>query len=79
IAYMSLPNLLANEPLVPEFLQKKATPEAMGQALLKQLTDVGHHDYTVQRFTELHKVLRLGASEQAAAAVIELLEKPKSY
>ncbi|MEH6626306.1 MAG: lipid-A-disaccharide synthase [Motiliproteus sp.] len=79
IAYMSLPNLLANEPLVPEFLQKKATPEAMGQALLKQLTDAGHHDYTVQRFTELHKVLRLGASEQAAAAVIELLEKSKSY
>ncbi len=78
IDHMSLPNLLADEPLVPEFLQKKVTPEAMGQALLTQLTDTEHHDYTVQRFSEMHQLLRLDASEQAAAAVIQLLEKSKS-
>ncbi len=75
IDHMSLPNLLADEALVPEFLQKKATPEAIGQALLAQLTDTQQHDYTVQRFTELHQLLRLNASEQAASAITELLGK----
>ncbi len=35
--YISLPNLLAAEMLVPEFIQDAATPEALGQAMLTQL------------------------------------------
>ncbi|MCW8885418.1 MAG: lipid-A-disaccharide synthase [Motiliproteus sp.] len=78
IRYMSLPNLLADAPLVPEFLQDQVTPEAVGQALLNQLTDQQHHDQTVQRFTELHQQLRLNASEKAASAILELIDSAKS-
>ncbi len=75
VPYVSLPNLLADEPLVPELLQDQATPDALGQALLRQLSDSTHREYTVRRFTELHRQLRLDASARAAEAVLELIRK----
>ena len=39
IPYVALPNLLAGRELVPEFLQSRATPEFMGEALLTLLED----------------------------------------
>ncbi|WP_369832102.1 lipid-A-disaccharide synthase [Motiliproteus sp. MSK22-1] len=73
VPYVSLPNLLADEPLVPELLQNDATAESLGRALLKQLDDKEHRDYLLQRFTQLHEQMRLNASQQAAKAVLELI------
>lgn len=68
--YVSLPNLLAAEMLVPEFIQDAATPEALGEAVLEQLRDGSTQ---TERFTELHESLRCDASERAAQGVLQLL------
>ncbi|HZJ93460.1 MAG TPA: lipid-A-disaccharide synthase [Thiopseudomonas sp.] len=68
--YISLPNLLANEMLVPEFIQDAATPKALGNALLDQLNDGSQQ---TQRFAELHASLRCDASERAAQGVLQLV------
>lgn len=68
--YVSLPNLLAAEMLVPEFIQNAATPEALGEAVLEQLRDGSKQ---TQRFTELHESLRCDASQRAAQGVLQLL------
>ena len=41
IPYVGLPNILAAQPLVPELLQEQATPEALADAVLAQLSDRG--------------------------------------
>ena len=67
--YISLPNLLAAEMLVPEFIQDAATPEALGEAVLEQLRDGSTQRL---RFTELHESLRCDASQRAAQGVLQL-------
>ena len=71
--YVSLPNLLAQRMLVPELLQDDATPEALASALLP-LLDGGEEQ--TRSFDEIHRTLRLDASNQAAHAVLDLIAKP---
>ncbi|MDR2877432.1 MAG: lipid-A-disaccharide synthase [Chromatiales bacterium] len=68
----AIPNLLAGESLVPEFIQGAARPENMGAALLAYLEDPQRAAATHARFAELHTMLRQGADERAADAVLEL-------
>jgi len=68
----SIPNLLAGERLVPEFIQHAATPEALGGALLGFLDDPERSRRIHQRFASLHAALRQGADERAAEAVLAL-------
>lgn len=68
--YISLPNLLANDMLVPEFIQDAATPQALGKAVLAQLRDGSEQ---TQRFAQLHESLRCDASERAAQGVLQLV------
>ena len=68
--YISLPNLLANDMLVPEFIQDSATPKALGDAVLAQLRDGSEQ---TQRFAQLHESLRCDASERAAQGVLQLV------
>ena len=68
--YVSLPNLLAAEMLVPEFIQDAASPETLGEALLEQLRDGSKQ---TQRFAQLHESLRCDASQRAAQGVLQLL------
>lgn len=72
IPYVSLPNLLAERELVPEFLQSRATPEALGGALLTLLQDPAARDAQVRGLQALTHVLRVGASTRAAEAVLAL-------
>jgi len=73
IPFFSLPNLLAGERLVPEFLQGQVTPENLGAAVLHWLDNPSEVDALEVRFSELHQRLRLSASEQAAGAVLDLV------
>jgi lipid-A-disaccharide synthase len=73
VPYVSLPNLLAGEALVPELLQEQATPKALVQALMEQLDQPERLDKLKRRFSEIHQQLRCNASEQAADAVASLL------
>jgi lipid-A-disaccharide synthase len=72
VAYVSLPNLLADRMLVPELLQQQATPEALAEALFEQFDNP---ERQVRHFTELHRQLRLDASAESAKAVLGLLEQ----
>lgn len=68
--YIALPNLLANQALVPEFIQQQATPEHLAKALQQVLAQP---EQQTQHFMQLHQGLRKDASNQAAKAVLELL------
>ena len=70
--YVSLPNLLAQRLLVPEMIQDAATPEALAQAVAP-LLDGG--EAQTEGFDAIHRTLRRDASERAASAVLELLER----
>jgi lipid-A-disaccharide synthase len=72
--YVSLPNLLAQRMLVPELLQDAATPEALAQTLLP-LLDGGEEQ--TRGFDQIHRTLRLDASNQAAKAVLDLIAQSK--
>ncbi|MFT7185202.1 MAG: lipid-A-disaccharide synthase [Pseudohongiellaceae bacterium] len=77
VPYIALPNLLAGKELVPELIQDQAQPELIGQKVLERLgTREGVQ--TEESFRDLHLQLKLNASEQAAEAVSELLERSRS-
>ena len=71
VRFVTLPNNLANEELVPEILQEQVTPDKLIQAL-EQLFALPEtrRSYILQRFHELHGQLRKDASRSAAQAII---------
>jgi lipid-A-disaccharide synthase len=73
--YVGLPNILAGEFLVPEFLQEEATPENLAGAVLKYLDDDGLRRRLEERFGELGRDLRQNTAERAARAILPLLDR----
>jgi len=74
LPYFSLPNLLANEPLVPEFLQEQVQGPALGAAVLEQLT---HPEQAVQRrarYRAIHARLQQDGARRAAEHILGLLK-----
>jgi lipid-A-disaccharide synthase len=72
LPYYSLPNLLANEAIVPEFLQQQANPEQLGRAIFEYLEQPDRIDRLVDRFTAIHESLRLNTSQRAAEAILRV-------
>ncbi len=75
VPWVALPNLLAQQGLVPELLQDDATPEALGAAVLERMENTEEREQLQQAFTELHESLRQNADERAATAISELMER----
>ena len=73
-AYVSLPNLLADELLVPELLQDNVKPELLGEGILKALDDQQYRCYLEDKFTDIHTQLHQDADEKAADAIVALLK-----
>ncbi|WP_314721762.1 lipid-A-disaccharide synthase [Haemophilus pittmaniae] len=77
--YISLPNLLADEMLVPELIQEDCNPQRLADELQPYLgndaTAEVKRQALKQRFGELHKQIQCNADAQAARAVIDLLEE----
>lgn len=71
--FISLPNLLADEALVPELVQSQATPDTIAKASLHWLDDHRQQEKISNRFTELHKMLQVNGSETAAEAIQQLI------
>ena len=76
--YVSLPNLLADEMLVPELIQDDCHPTKLTEKLSLYLSEdksaVQNRYVLLQRFAELHQMIQCNADQQAAQAVIDLLE-----
>jgi len=73
--YFTMPNLLTETPLIPEFIQQDVIPEAMAEAVAAMLDDPARRESISRRFATLRTELALGADERAASAVIELARK----
>jgi len=74
LPYVGLPNILAGEQLVPEFLQDKATPGALANALLELLHDAAAQRTQVEKFREIHVLLRQDTAQKAAEAVLGVID-----
>lgn len=73
--YFALPNILADEALVPELLQEDVNPENIVAKLVPYFTqEESDKAALVARFTQLHILLKQDADAQAANAVLSLIE-----
>jgi lipid-A-disaccharide synthase len=68
----TMPNLLTEEALIPEFIQEAATPDALASAVAALLDDPARCTAISSRFATLRDALALGADQRAADAVIAL-------
>ena len=75
---IGLPNILAGESLVPEFVQDKATPGNLANALLDLLHDAAAQRRQVEKFREIHATLRQNTAQKAADAVLAVMDAGRS-
>jgi lipid-A-disaccharide synthase len=74
VKFLAMPNLLANEPLFPEFIQREANAENISRAALDLLGDEARRKRVKARLAEvIAGVGGPGASARAAAAIVGLL------
>ena len=70
---VALPNILHGDKLVPEFLQKAATPENLTRALISEYERSRTSDELSKRFSEIHVDLKRNASLSAARTVLSVI------
>jgi len=75
LTHYTLPNLLTEEPLVPEFIQQDAEPSAIAAAVQSLLDDPERRQFISDRFAKLRGELALNADQRAAESVIELARR----
>ena len=73
IPYVGLPNLLAKDRIVPEYLQNAVTRDALLAELDKFMADASSFSNVLIKFEQIHKELQGGASEKAACAIHKLV------
>ena len=74
--FVALPNILSGRPLVPELLQDAAEPDRLARALLAEMRRAREEPEYFDEFDRQHAILRRGASERAAEAVLSLVGSP---
>ena len=70
VPHFTMPNLLTEEPLVPEYLQHDATPEALSEAVAGLLNDDVRRRHIEKEFSRLQAELGLNADQRAAESVL---------
>jgi lipid-A-disaccharide synthase len=73
--WIGLPNILSREFVVPEFLQHAATPEALAEAVWRQLEDTAGRARLEQRFTDMHHSLLRNSAAESAEAVLRVINR----
>lgn len=71
--FVSLPNILTGEELVPEFILDECDPQHLFPAVDSMLSR--DNSSLIERFTEMHHWIRKGADQQAAKAVLSLINR----
>jgi lipid-A-disaccharide synthase len=74
LTHYTLPNLLTETPLVPEFIQSDAKPSALAAAVVDLLDDPERRRFVSGEFAKLRNELALGADQRAAESVFELAQ-----
>ncbi len=74
--FVSLPNVLAGEAMVPELLQDACTADNLHAALLHWFREADAVAALQPRFLAIHETLRRDASARAADVVAALLQQP---
>lgn len=69
LPHFSLPNLLAEGPMVPELLQDEVTPDRLVAEVSRHLS--APQDELLARFYAMHESLQCDAGERAASAVLQ--------
>lgn len=77
VKYISLPNLLADAPIVTEFIQMDARPHLLAITLLALIDNVDLQYRQIDKFNQLHKLLAQSATVTAARAVAGMLFTPE--
>jgi lipid-A-disaccharide synthase len=73
LPWIGLPNILAREFVVPEYLQHAATAPALADAVWQQLEDEPGRARLEQRFTDLHHSLLRNSAQESAQAVLRVI------
>ena len=73
IRYASMPNIIANSPLVPEYLQNDATPEKLSAHACRLLSDVKSRETMSQNLFALRKKFGTASASKTTAALIHKL------
>jgi len=74
VKWATMPNILANEEVFPEFIQNTATPESISQAALELLQDESRRTKIKSQLATIVSSLgEPGASRRAASAIFSLL------
>ena len=74
VKWLTLPNILANEELFPEFVQNDATPEAISRAALDLLQNESRRKQIKAKLAAIVRSLgEPGATGRAAKAIAGLL------
>jgi lipid-A-disaccharide synthase len=71
--WIGLPNILARDFIVPELLQDAATPQALADAMWRQLQDTDNRQRLQQRFIDMHHSLLRDTARESAQAVLRLI------
>lgn len=69
ISHFSLPNLLADHPIVPEFMQDDIDPIEMARELYELITPTARRSYMIQQLIDTRKKLRANGADRAAEAL----------
>ena len=75
LEHFTLPNLLTEQPLVPEFMQHNALPGLIAAEVIALLDDPERRRSISERFDRLRAELALDADQHAADSVIELARR----
>ena len=75
VPFIALPNLLANQALVSEYIQERATPALLGEALYGLIHNREGESALLAHFRRIHKSLKQNASNKAAEAISALIKK----
>jgi lipid-A-disaccharide synthase len=75
LEHFTLPNLLTERPLVPEFMQQNALPGPIAAEVVALLDDPERRRSISERFDRLRAELALDADQHAADSIIELARR----
>ncbi|SHN91795.1 Lipid-A-disaccharide synthase [Bathymodiolus heckerae thiotrophic gill symbiont] len=71
--YISLPNVIANKPLVPELIQDQANAKNIAIHAMKILSS--DQSKLISKFNNIHQQLSLNASEESAKLILDFIHE----